>query len=343
MLRSAGIALAWLGLSAMTMGLSLSACFVDITEGKTGNCEDDGNPCTNDTCAGGTPQHTAAPGIECSLNNNAGTCNDKGRCVTVCETDPTKCRCNVDTQCPPKEDCGEWKCNVGSGQCERMPINENLATPKQITGDCITVICKNGEYFDQPESMDAPPTKGDCVNYECSNGAPLPKAADVGSSCSTGTCTAPNVCCSSANLCVDCLSAVDWAACGGDSCPVKKCDGETTLNSTECKSGFAADGVCCDSACTDVCKSCNIMGSIGQCSNVAYLEQELTGCNVAMAGGVCDGTGQCLKVSGRPCQEDANCLSGKCSQALKCLGAPGEFCTLATDCASGTCMMGACT
>lgn len=342
MLRSASVALAWLGLSMATMVLSFAGCYGDVTEGKVGECDDDGNPCTNDTCVGGMPQYTAAPGIECSLNNNAGTCNDKGRCVTVCETDPAKCKCNVDTQCPPKEDCAEWKCNISSGNCERVPTNENLATPKQTLGDCITVVCKSGEYFDQPESMDAPPTKGDCVNYECSNGAPLPKAADVNSSCSTGDCTTPNVCCSSANICVDCLSAADYAVCG-DNCPVKMCDGEISLDGASCKSGFEVDGVCCDTACTDVCKSCNIMGNQGKCSNVAYLEQELEGCNVAMAGGVCNGEGQCLKVAGRPCQEDSNCLSNKCSMALKCLGAPGEFCTVPADCASGTCVMGACT
>lgn len=342
MVRRTGLALAWLGLSSATMVLSLSACFVDVTQGKTGNCEDDGNPCTEDTCVGGTEQHTPAPGIECSLENNVGKCDDKGRCVLECEMDPSKCRCNIDTQCPAKDDCGEWKCNMASGNCERQPANENQAIPKQTAGDCVTVVCKSGEYFNQPEAMDAKPTTGDCVLYECSNGASLPKAADVGSSCSTGTCTAPNVCCSSGNVCVDCLSAADYAACG-DNCPVKMCDGETTIGSAGCKSGFAADGVCCDSACTDVCKACNVMGSKGMCSDVAYYEQELDGCNLVMAGGVCDGKGQCLKVAGRPCQDDANCLSNKCNMTtLKCLGAPGEFCTLGTDCASGTCMAGAC-
>lgn len=358
MLRSAGVALAWLGLSTATMVLSLSACFVDVTEGKNGSCEDDGNPCTKDTCVGGAEQHTPDPGLECSLENNSGKCNEMGRCVLDCETDPSKCRCNVDTQCPPKDDCGEWTCNLASGNCERGPINENLPAPpeKQTKGDCKTVVCKGGEYFDQPEDADIKDSAGDCITYECSNGMSLPKAADVNSACTTGTCTASNVCCSSNNTCVDCVSASDWTKCGGGGCPVKKCNGEdATLDPdpTHCKSGFVADGVCCETACTEVCKSCNVMGGVkGVCSDIPYYQPDpsyvpsgggsTASCDPVTGGALCNGQGQCLKTIGSPCLTGSQCLSGTCSALMTCLGGTGEVCLAGTECLSGMCMGGKC-
>ncbi len=35
------------------------------------------------------------------------------------------------------------------------------------------------------------------------------------------------------------------------------------------ESGHCADGVCCDSACTGVCESCNLTGTVGTCTAIA--------------------------------------------------------------------------
>ena len=34
---------------------------------------------------------------------------------------------------------------------------------------------------------------------------------------------------------------------------------------SDCQSGFCADGVCCSTACTEVCRSCAAQGSVGTC------------------------------------------------------------------------------
>lgn len=126
--------------------------------------------------------------------------------------------------------------------------------------------------------------------------------------------------------------------------------GNACTKPDDCESGNCVDGVCCNTKCTDACKSCNNEGSKGICSDVAYYvedpffvgESSAAGaCRISEAGGVCDGKGQCLKVSGKPCQTGAHCISGKCVD-LKCLGAKGEFCNLGKDCVSGLCTGGAC-
>lgn len=53
-------------------------------------------------------------------------------------------------------------------------------------------------------------------------------------------------------------------ACGAPPPPASKSNGELCGGAGECLSGFCKDGVCCNSACTDVCKSC----SSGTCSSV---------------------------------------------------------------------------
>src|SRR5512143_2968008 len=58
-------------------------------------------------------------------------------------------------------------------------------------------------------------------------------------------------------------SAVD---CGG-SCPPCAA-GKTCSTGSDCATTFCADGVCCDTACTGACISCNDAANLGKCSPV---------------------------------------------------------------------------
>lgn len=328
------------------VAFSFLGCFGTRTTEK-GQCENDGNPCTIDTCESGATLHVFAPeGSLCSVGENSGKCNDTGRCALACETDPTSCRCAVDTDCPPKEECAEWKCNIAAAKCERMVANEGLPAGAQTNGDCKQVVCQGGEYALIVDGTDSPPPGEECtVNLCDGDGEVTIVPAELGTNCISGTCNGKG-------MCVDCLSAMDWTTCGGANCPVKLCNGQASEESSDCKSGFAADGVCCDTACTGVCKSCNVMGTVGSCSNIPYYQPDPSyvpegggspvSCDPPLAGAFCDGNGQCKKTSGTACQTGTQCLSGMCNPNLKCLGAPGEFCIAGSECVSGTCMMGNC-
>lgn len=278
-----------------------------------GKCEDDGNPCTIDSCESGGTLHVFAPdGSVCTLGENAGTCT-MGVCVLGCEATST-CKCASDPDCPADEPCAEWACSAG--KCTRTASNEGMVLETQ-----------------------------NCVADTCVGGMVMAQDAAVGTVCDTGACNATG-------QCVDCLSADDWTGCGGAACPVKMCNGETASDSVNCKSGFAADGVCCDTTCTEVCKGCNVMGSVGSCTNIPYYQPDPSyvpegggpsaSCDLAIGGALCSGNGECLKVAGKQCQIGTQCMSGACSSLFKCLGATGEFCTAGVDCISGACMVGQC-
>ncbi len=48
-----------------------------------------------------------------------------------------------------------------------------------------------------------------------------------------------------------------------------KASGAACMQGSECSTGSCADGVCCDTACTGVCESCNQGGSTGKCLPIA--------------------------------------------------------------------------
>lgn len=84
---------------------------------------------------------------------------------------------------------------------------------------------------------------------------------------------------------------------------------------SECQSGFCVDGVCCQSACTDACRACNLAGHAGQCMAAAPGAAPLTGhgsCgpdspSTCMRNGMCDGNGSCRLYSSSAICKAASC------------------------------------
>lgn len=392
--------LGWISLGTLTV-CSFFGCYGSFGS-QPGACEDDGNPCTADSCdIAGKPSHVPVPDAEqvtCFLGENDGVCQT-GTCELNCTKDMTPCKCSAKTDCPVDTICATWECTMGQcvstammegmtadplmpgdclkkicqggalkivddpmdtptdvkGDCqdpvcnagvsETMANDNDVPAMDAVPGDCKKPVCNGGMLGLTPDTMDVPPAN-ECITYSCTAaGEPTSAYFPVGASCGTGACD-------KSGMCVACLPAGkdDYDKCkmnNGGSCPVKLCLGEGANSAGDCQSGFIADGVCCENACTGECKGCTVPGMVGKCTNIpyyetdpSYIDQFMTPvqCNSASR---CNGVGACLNTVNTSCSFDAQCLSGKCFSA-HCLGNLGEFCNSSTDCASGICMMGTC-
>jgi hypothetical protein len=106
----------------------------------------------------------------------------------------------------------------------------------------------------------------------------------------------------------------------------------------QCTSGFCVDGVCCASACTGPCRSCNQPNMDGMC--LAY--QQGTDPNRECTTGLtCNGVGSCgpppagSKARGELCGAGSECQTGFCVDGVCCATSCTEACR---TCATGTCI-----
>jgi len=156
-----------------------------------------------------------------------------------------------------------------------------------------------------------------------------------------GTCDAvPESCTGTGAACpADVSGCGSTQYCGGSACLDKKATGVACVSGIECTTGFCADGVCCNAACTGSCQACNRAGSVGTCS------PHPTGTDPEVACGAydCNGSGACLtSCSGGAC-------SGDCKDSGYCGGTScaakksnGASCASSCECGSGNCVDGVC-
>jgi hypothetical protein len=125
--------------------------------------------------------------------------------------------------------------------------------------------------------------------------------------------------------------------------------------------GFCVDGVCCESACTELCAACNLPGSIGRCSAApsdgacppVTCAGESTDCRHVDASqlalncesfGKCRTTGECVSVNegaGSACSQGAGTCDGNGACTVAGKQSLGATCTGDADCAEGHCVQGA--
>lgn len=408
MARSAWLRMTSVGIFAGSLGfLVLGGCF-DTVAAQPGDCKDDGNPCTKDSCdANGNPTSTPEPdNSQCFFGENEGICK-AGTCELNCKKDMVPCKCTGKADCPSDTVCGAWACTAG--QCVTTPLMEGETVDPLNAGDCQKKICQGGalKVVDDPadtvtdvkgdcqdpvcnagvpammaNNNDVPmtDTDGDCMKPVCNAGVPGVGFDDMDppppTECSTFTCNMDGTwstatkkvgetcsdgpmgekrACDKGGMCVACLPAGkdDYEKCkmnNGGVCPIKLCLGEMATNATDCVSGVIADKVCCDTACTEECKSCAVSGMGGTCTNIPYYQTDPAYIDQFMAAAKCEtasrcnGMGKCMKIVNKSCAEDMECISGKCAMpAMLCLGAKGESCTNGSNCVSGVCnAMGSC-
>ncbi|XXX74458.1 hypothetical protein WMF30_43105 [Sorangium sp. So ce134] len=96
--------------------------------------EDDGNPCTSDSCDGTRPVHSPLPGL-CP----GGRCDDAGHCV------PSQCARDAD--CGASTDCYRYTCNNGlcaEGPAPAGTLCNGLQDQCDGAGRCVDCVNSGG-------------------------------------------------------------------------------------------------------------------------------------------------------------------------------------------------------
>lgn len=287
---------------------------------------DDGNDCTNDECNNGLPNtNETGGGSPCVFELGAGICNGKGKCVQCtsnahCPIEKPKCNTNyflcIPSTCDNNDlDPGESDQDCG-GDCPPCDTGQSC----MVSSDCASNACGAETKACLAPTCSDGIKNGDEGDVDCGNNCAARCAAGQGcdndNDCISGRCTGPSgVCIATCNddqknnfesdvdcggpECNDCnagaqCSGVDANCLSADCGPAGTC--EKGQNGTpcggasqNCVSGFCANGVCCDSNCNGVCKSCNLAGAAGKCSNLPA-GQSTAGCLAPLA---CDGNGNC--------------------------------------------------
>ena len=282
-----------------------NVCFTDR------DCAD-GIACVNNTCGPKLNGQVCQLGTECLSGNcvdsvcceNActGACrscalpSSAGRCMPIAAGSPDPrlmCAVQAESTCGTNGNCD------GSGGCQKHPVNTV----------CAAETCVSNVYT--PASMCN--ASGQCVAPDSRPCSPF--GCNV-NKCFTA-CTANNQCVVP-NVCID------------NSCGLKDPGAECTLGD-ECKSGFCAQGVCCDQACNTPCKSC-IAGTLGVCSNVTNNE--------------IDPEARCSDQGAASCGTNGRCEAGACQRYVSgtpcmpasCPTTTDLFTALSTCDGAGTCV-----
>jgi alpha-tubulin suppressor-like RCC1 family protein len=295
--------------------------------------------------------------------------NCSGECVEDDSVDHCGGRCEP---CPEPEGgtavCDDGACGIDCG-------------PLTLCGSlCTDGCCVDDDCEEQAGKAGQCDTSDNTCRYDCAAGY---------KPCGSGSCIPDDACCSESDCpgscktcadgeCVSVTSADDADSCAG-SCDAsgvcKSRRGQTcTTTANGCISGSqcAPDGYCCDSACGEPCKACDISGFEGTCTAVASGNPHGNRTQCSSDGSACGGScagrsdGQCNypsgtcgaapHCSGTDLVGQAQCSNGSCSSpapmacvnAFACVGtACKTSCAADSDCVSthfcegGTCHLDA--
>src|SRR5262249_12668582 len=160
------------------------------------------------------------------------------------------------TSCTTDADCAAQKYCNAAGVCVPQKTPGATCDPAldcKVSGcaECTTGACANGYCCDRS-------CNGSCEVCNTNPGTcTLLAAGSPGApSCAPYLCTgAGGACPSACGGDGDCIST---AFCEGGVCKVKGNLGDTCSGATRCLSGFCADGVCCNVACSGQCEACDV-------------------------------------------------------------------------------------
>jgi hypothetical protein len=255
----------------------------------------------------------------CCKDMCKGTCmtcalaGSKGSCVPAEEGSDPRGECNDDgpTSCKQNGTCD------GAGACAHYPAS-SVCQEAQCE---LSTLTPASRCNDKGECV--PSTPQDCFPFGCSNGA---------RKC-LSTCTDDRQCS------------------GGKTCENGTCGalpiGSPCADGAQCAKGICADGVCCQTDCPGSCRSCNVAGSEGTCTNIpagfrpdpmhplcGTGTPDVTTC---MLDGTCDGAGACrLFPAGKACAP-ASCSTATLRELSSCDGKGHCVAPAPTTCGGYTC------
>jgi hypothetical protein len=314
--------------------VALAAC----GGGKNGQAPDGGSDAHGDVACSGTGGMKKASGQACGCAGDcvSGFCVDGLCCNTAC-TDTCK---SCDTAAAP-------------GTCAAVPNGSPpraaSVCPKTDVSTCgLDGMCNGAGACRRyaPGSVCKP---GAC------DGAAIGGAyvCDAGGRCKPGPATvcAPFDCDSSTNACfTSCKSdgdCVNGVKCVAGSCGPKPRAAVCT-KSSDCASGFCADGVCCNVACQGACSACNQVGREGTCwpTDQGVVDPrgvcKNEGASSCGHTGTCDGFGGCALYRAETICKSPSCSGDRLDTAGTCngLGAcrpPGVQACAPFRCSGGAC------
>ncbi|MDP2269378.1 MAG: hypothetical protein Q8N23_24880 [Archangium sp.] len=256
----------------------------------------------------------------CTTSTCTGCCDDSGVCrsgdeLAACGQGGMTCAaCASGTRCQ-------------AAVCQ--PLNANGGTcvvgAECASGFCAAGVCCTSACTGDCESCNAVGTEGRC--------APLAEATAPGA-CGDYACDGVSGSCPA--TCTTSRQCSPGRFCNSGVCTTLKLPGVTCGSSAECQSGFCADGVCCDQACSGSCDRCNLAGSVGTCSPAPASDPGSPACGGAV---VCNGTlADCPILCSSGCPSTTFCSGTYCSARKT----NGVSCAAATECQSNFCVDGVC-
>ena len=241
-----------------------------------------GDQCTSNNCVDGVCCSSACAGQceACNVAGAVGTCSGvvgaphgtraacagTGTCAATCNgSDRLSCGAFPGVGIV----CGAASCAAGT-ETSTTYCNGLGACAATTTTSCGAYVCGGSAC------RSSCGTSADCATgYACKSGVCVTKG-DLGTlcggdaECTSGHCTpassSTSVCCTVAACASGSYCADRGAGSAVGTCLAKL--GEKCGATSDCLSGFCADGVCCNSACAGQCETCDVPGAAGTCNGI---------------------------------------------------------------------------
>ncbi len=276
----------------------------------TGTCEaipdsmdPDGECAGGSACSGGRACYPGSHGTSCDHDYEcvSGFCTDRVCCNAACDGVCRVCdaagACQAVASASDPDTCSSTvaggscaapcMCDVGA-VCSTSPAGACSADGQCASGRCLGGVCCDAACPGACRSCNSDHTgqaQGSC--------APILAGRDPFNECA-------------AHL-----------VCDGTGACYNKAIGQPCAYAYECASAVCIDGVCCGSACSAVCQSCNAAYTASPSGVCDDIDNGIDPDRECAGGASCDGNGACwAKANGAACSANHECLSGLCAGSI---------------------------
>jgi hypothetical protein len=197
-----------------------------VAEDDLGDIEFDDNECTQDLCEAGVPKHPAESTSTPCGSGTATHCDGNGACVG----------CDNATECPSAA-CTSYECVEQVCTASFAPTGTNCGDPESCSNGVLTLAdtCNGSGICDSGSTVN-------CHPYTC---APARDGGGCNRTCTTDADCAAGYFCDK-----------EGSAGAGFCMPIVAIGLPCTVDA-QCDTTFCVDGICCDTACTDLCVACD--------------------------------------------------------------------------------------